>query len=300
MSGPDDGTVTYMGTLLAVDGTNLAHRAHHALSNTRLRNNSGADAWVIHGVVGMLARAIETVSATSMLFALDSPGGCPQRRQWAPDYKAGRAPQDPELVRQLQAIGDQLTSAGIAVATADGWEADDIIASVATTAEGRGASVAILSSDKDLHQVIGEQCVVLKPEGHIVDEKALMAKYGVGGSRWVEYAALIGERADNLPGVSGIGPKRAAGLIAAVDDVEDAIARPQLAAQAVGKGPAKSLVAGAGIFRRNRQVGTLRRDLPVDISGLRLDRLDLGQTSEVLGQVGTPQSAAKLARAIRR
>jgi DNA polymerase-1 len=287
-----------VSTLLVLDGTNLVHRAYHAMAGTDMRSSSGEPLWALHGLVNLTVKFLNTAQPTSLLVAFDAPGGCPWRRSLVPEYKAGRAKSDPALSAQLAAAPDVLAAAGIAVCQVPDWEADDIIASAVAAASTAGAASVAVSSDKDLHQLVDDRCVVYKPEGNWVDTNALRDKYGVDGSRWVEFAALCGESSDNLTGVAGVGPKRAAAIIAAFDDVEDALADADAAADALGTTVAVKLAAGADMFRRNRTVATLRRDLDIDVSSVKLSRIDPQAARDALTAVELPAAGARLADAL--
>jgi DNA polymerase-1 len=263
-----------MGTLLCVDGTNLLHRSFHALESTQMRDGDGRAIWAAHGLVRTVARYIDDMAPSSLVVAFDAPGGCPWRKELAPTYKEGRATQSPELGEQLAWVEDFLVACGVAAISVDDWEADDILATAATMATESGARCVVASSDKDAHQLVGEGVQVYKLEGLMVDDDYLEAKYHLRGSRWVEYAALLGEGADNLAGVNGIGPKRASALLGAFSDVELAIGDIPKVRELFGNTVANSLEAGVSAFRRNRQVGTLRRDLDIDLSAVRTKNID--------------------------
>jgi DNA polymerase-1 len=290
--------VDVVSTLLAVDGTNLAHRAYHALAGTAMRTADGTPVWVLHGVAGLLVRALQAASPSSLVVAFDLPGGCPHRRELAPSYKAQRPAPADDLAVQLAALPAQLAAAGLAVRSAAGWEADDVIASVVAQAGAAGAGAAVVSSDKDLYQLVGAHVRVFNPAGHWVDAAAVHDRWSVPPARWVEFAALCGEQADNLPGVPGMGPKRSARLIAAFADVEDAIADPAAAAAAVGRAPSAALATHADVFRRNRTVGTLRGDLAVDVAGVRLRDVDGEGLRAAFDAAGASAAGRRLAAAL--
>jgi len=293
-------TISDMNTLMAVDGTNLLHRSYHAMESTQMRDSNQQARWAIHGFVNLLAKHLDEVQPSSLIVAFDLRGGCPSRKLLAPSYKEGRNATPPELTEQLILLPQVLADFGVALGSVQDWEADDVLATAAQAAMNSGAEAVIVSSDKDAHQLIGGGVRVYKPEGIVMDEAALMAKYGIAGHRWVEYAAMIGEGADNLDGVMGIGPKRASALIAHFSDIEEAIANPQIASSIVGAKVADALVAGAGVFRRNRQVGTLRRDLDVDFSSVKLSGIDPEQIREVGLKYEIPAASTRLAGAVAR
>jgi DNA polymerase-1 len=248
---------------LVVDGTNLLHRCHHAMESSDLRNADGDPMWAINGLLGYSAKLLRTWRPRRAVIGFDL-DGCPTRKTLAPDYKAGRKPTAPALATQLAAAPDIIRAFGFSVGSVSGWEADDICATVATKARG---TVAVVTADKDAHQLICDRVIVVKPEGTIYRDTNLIAKYGVPGRRWVEYAALVGEASDNLHGVDGIGPKRAADLINAYDDIEDALNNPADVTERLGRVVGEALPRGADAFRRNRQVATLRTDLTLGVPG---------------------------------
>jgi DNA polymerase-1 len=288
-----------MATLLTADGTNLLHRSYHALEATNMRSSKGQALWAVHGIVGALAKYITATRPTSLLVAFDVLGGCPSRKALAPSYKLGRSETPGELTEQLLLSREVLAACGIACAVEQDWEADDILASSATLASAHGANTIIVSADKDAHQLISDLVRVYKPEGHYLDSTGLFEKYGVSSDRWVEYTAMVGEGADNLAGVSGVGPKRAALLVGAFADIEMAIANPERAAHVVPVKVAQALVEGAETFRRNRLVGQLRTDISIDLSGLKLARLDLERIKDACASYELPAAGLRLATAIR-
>jgi DNA polymerase-1 len=284
-----------MKTCMAVDGTNMVHRAYHAMENTQMRDEQGNPMWAVHGLVSMLSNFARAIQPSSMVVAFDAIGGCPSRKLLAPEYKGGRSQTPPDLLYQLPKCLEILRAMGVACVEVPDWEADDVLATIATVVAAAGSSSVIVSSDKDAHQLIDEHCSVYKPEGKFVTDVELFAKYGVAGHRWVEYAALVGEGADNLPGVIGIGPKRASALIANFADVEEAISDPTRAGTVVSAKIAAALVDGASTFRTNRLVGTLRRDLDLDLSRVRLHHIDATQANDVLEAAGLYNAARRFA-----
>jgi len=289
-----------MATLMAVDGTNLLHRSYHALESTQMRSKSGTALWAVHGIIGAIAKHMDAVEPSSLVVAFDMAGGCPSRKALAPSYKQGRSATPAELTEQLILARSVIEAMGICVAEVQDWEADDVLATAATQAGAAGARCVIVSSDKDAHQLISQRTQVYKPEGVWLDWAGVMDKYGIEASRWVEYAALLGEGADNLSGVNGIGPKRAVALLTAFSDIEDAIADPKKAAEVTSAKVAQCLLDGVEGFRRNRQVGTLRRDLEVDLSSVHLKHVDLDQVREVAVAFELPQAGSRLSGAIGR
>jgi DNA polymerase-1 len=289
-----------MSTLMAADGTNLLHRSFHALRETQMHNSKGEAVWAVHGIVGALAKYIDATGPTSMIVAFDLKGGCPSRKELAPEYKGGRAETPAELTEQLLASHIVLQEMGICCPSVQDWEADDVMATVATMASAAGAKCVVVSADKDAHQLLSDLVSIYKPEGVVLSHEGLVAKYGVDATRWVEYTALLGEGADNLPGVTGIGHKRAAALIENFGDIEQAIGDYGRSSLVIGMRLAQALVDQAETFRRNRAVGTLRRDLSLELANMKLKDVNPEQIREVAIKYEIPSAGTRLAGAVMR
>lgn len=284
--------------VVVLDGTNLVHRCYHAMRNSDIRDSSGAPVWALVGLVNYITKTMARLGPSKLIVAFDTIGGCPTRKALAPEYKAGRSTPDEDLVVQLDVAPKLLESCGFSVSCVDGWEADDICATVTVKAAARGFTSAVLSSDKDAHQLISDSCFVLKPEGKVLDGEALGLKYGFDdGSRWPEYAALIGEDADNLKGVEGIGPKRAVQLINHFESIEHAFDDLAGVEDLAGRTVAKALArTGAReTFCRNVQVGLLKADLELGVTG-RLP--SFSQAVEALEKAGIAGPSTGLSRVL--
>jgi 5'-3' exonuclease len=280
--------------LLALDGTNLIHRSYHAMSSSALRRADGTPVWALHGLLTTTAKLLHELRPSALVIALDPPGGCGWRRDLAPTYKAGRVGTPDDLRTQLAMAAELLAACGLPAVTVDGWEADDVLASATQRAGDRGWHSVVVSSDKDLHQLVSATVTLHKPEGVIFDADAVTARYGVHPSRWVEYAALVGEGADNLGGVRGIGPAGALKLLAAYDDIDDAFDDINLNAH-VGAVTARKLVSGAADFARCRRLGTLERTLDVD--GVDVTELSPRAVYAAAAAAGLEAAGSKLAAA---
>jgi 5'-3' exonuclease len=294
-------TVVSMGTgpVLAIDGNNLIHRAHHAMAGSGLSGSDGEPLWALHGLVGLIAKHVAARNPGWLLVAFDAPDACVERRVLDPQYKAGRAETDPGLRAQLIAAPDLLRAAGICVVQAPGREADDVLASVASTAARAGIACELLTADRDALRCVGPTCVVISPDGPVLDQDAVWAKYGVPAERYAEFAALVGEPGDNLPGVPGVGPKNAARILARCDHLEKLLCDPAAAIEAAGARLGASLVEQADRVRLTLEVARLRDDVDV-LDDLRASGLPLAYEPlmQVLTAAGLPQAAARLARAV--
>lgn len=205
--------------LLAVDAPSLLHRNHHARAHTRHLDRGGRPAWALHGMLRQIIESIDAFAPDAVIFGLDD-RTTSIRRDLYPDYKAGRAEKDADLVDQLDRAGALLDALGLATLTPPGLEADDVNASAATWAGENGWDCVVITSDRDSFAHISEHTRVLRLiDGGIngsplLTSAHLMTMYGVPADRYLEFAAIRGDASDNLPGIRGIGEKTAAVLLA--------------------------------------------------------------------------------------
>lgn len=284
--------------LLVVDAPSLLHRNHHARAHTRITDRAGRPVWALHGMLRQILESVDRFAPDAVIFGLDDRTGS-VRRDAYPDYKAGRAEKDPELVDQLERAGALLDALGLATLTPPGLEADDVNASGATWARTHDWNCVIITSDRDAFAHISDHTRVLRLiDGGIggsplLDPARLHTMYGVAAESYLAYAALRGDASDNLPGVTGIGEKAAAALLlvagsmdAVWADVDHdggrslAAALDALAAETGGRR------LGAGVVRRLTAPGARERyDFNVRMMSGR-DDLDLGITPDVPGTPG--------------
>lgn len=285
--------------VLVLDGTNLLHRSHHAMSASGLTGRDGSPVWALHGLGVTIARLVEDTRPHRIVTALDTGGGCPARRLVAPEYKGTRREPDRDLLSQLIAAPGLLGSARLGATTADGWEADDLMASAVAQATARGWASVVVSSDRDAYQLISDSCVVAKPDGTTWDEAALSANIGVSPLGYRHLAAIRGEQSDNLTGVPGWGEKTAVKLLDRFADprlvLESADALAEITS-VVGAKAAERFIEHASAYRRNLEVGFLRADIPV---GAALDNAPDHQAAyDAFHQAGLVAAASKLSKAL--
>lgn len=288
--------------LLAVDGNSLAHRAYHAYERSGMTNTAGQPVWTVYGFGALLAGICDKTGPDALVVGFDADAATSARRSAYPDYKANRAPKDDALSTQLDAIAALLVDLGVSVVVADGWEADDVVGSAAAAAEAAGWRAVIATSDRDAFALITEQTAVLRlvsglDNAQWLTPDALVDRYGVRPQDYLSYAALRGDRSDNLPGVDGIGEKTAARLLAATT-VEAALADPAVADAAIGRAYAAKLAAGAADWRRNLEIMAIRRDLPIDLDAARLPAADAATITRTLAAWGLPGLARRLTGAL--
>jgi len=252
-----------MDRLLIVDGHAYAYRAFHAIRD--LRSPAGRPTNAIYGFVKMLAKMRAAIRPTHSVVVWD--GGLNAERMVAlPAYKAQRPEMPDDLKLQLDEIVGYLNAAGVASICREGVEADDYIAGLARRAAEAGLAVVIASSDKDFMQLVSLQIGLLNPNDKsetIWTDEQVRAKSGVEPGQVLDWLSLTGDSVDNIPGVPGVGPKTAAGLLNQFGSVA------QLYARLDEVRPEKLRVAlrtATDVVQRNRELVRLRDDLPCEFS----------------------------------
>ena len=259
--------------LLVIDGHSMAFRAFYALPAENFATDTGQHTNAVYGFVSMLIKMIEQRKPThvAVAFDLDTPTF---RSQEYSEYKGGRNKTPEEFYGQIDLIQKVMEAMNIPSITLDGYEADDIIATLAHTGEGEGWDVLVVSGDRDAFQLITEKTTVLYPKKGIsdippMDIAAVEEKYFVRPERYPDLAALVGESADNLPGVPGVGPKTAAKWINLYGGLEGVLENLDAIKGKVGD----ALREHVDSVRRNRRLNRLHTDLdlPVGLEALELE-----------------------------
>ncbi len=250
--------------LLLLDGHSLAYRAFFALPVENFSTTTGQHTNAVYGFTSMLINVLRDEQPTHVAVAFDvSRQGF--RLEEYPDYKAKRNKTPDEFKSQLPLIEEVLDALRIPFLKKEGYEADDIIATLVTQALAEGLDVLILTGDRDSLQLVTEHSTVLYPMRGVSDlsrmtPDAVETKYGVPPHRYPELAALVGEDSDNLPGVPGVGPKTAAKWITQYDGLDNVITH---ADEIKGKA-GDNLRAHLGDVIRNRRLNALVRDLELE------------------------------------
>ncbi len=255
-----------------VDGYALIYRAFFAMIARPLTTKSGENTSAVWGITNFLLRLYENYHPEYVGWVHDR--GVSFRQEQYPEYKATREKLGEELQqdfdRSLERVCQVLDAFHIPVIAINGYEADDVVATLAQGAAGRGLQAVIVSGDKDFYQLIGEGIALLNPgrggqaavEEQWVDQSNASERLGVPPQRVVDYLALVGDSSDNIPGVKGIGDKTAVQLLETYGDLDTILAN---AADIPGKRPREALLAQADNARLSRQLVTLRRDAPVEL-----------------------------------
>ena len=252
--------------LLIIDGHSMAFRAFYALPAENFATSTGQHTNAVHGFVSMLLTMIRQQKPThvAVAFDLDTPT---LRSQEYTEYKGGRNKTPEEFYGQIDLIQEVMKAMNIPSITLEGYEADDILATLARQGEDAGFKVLVVSGDRDAFQLINEDTLVLYPKKGIsdippMDADAIEAKYFVRPERYCDLAALVGETADNLPGVPGVGPKTAAkwlGLYGSLDGVLENI-------DSIKGKVGNNLREHVENVKRNRRLNELHRDLDLPVT----------------------------------
>ena len=256
------------GPIRLIDGSGYIFRAFHALPP--MTRPDGTPVNAVYGFSNMLAKLVEDAESPYMAVVFDT-ARTSFRNDIYPDYKAHRPPPPEDLVPQFALIREATRAFAVPCIERAGFEADDLIATLARRAAEAGREVVIMSSDKDLMQLVGERVTMLDPmKNRAIGRAEVVERFGVGPERVVDVQALAGDSTDNVPGVPGIGVKTAAELIGAYGDLDTLLARAGEIRQPRRR---ENLIAHAGLARISRDLVTLRTDAPVAET---LDELVLG------------------------
>jgi len=258
--------------LLLLDGHSLAYRAFFALPAENFSTVTGQHTNAVYGFTSMLINMLRDEQPTHVVVAFDKSRQTFRTEQYA-EYKAGRARTPDEFSGQLPLVKEVLDALRIRFVELDGYEADDIIATIATEADAQGVEVLICSGDRDTFQLVSDRVTILYPVRGVSEvwrmgPAQVEEKYGVPPTRYSDLAAMVGETSDNLPGVPGVGPKTAAKWIAQFGDLEGIVAGVD---QIKGKA-GESLREHLDQVLRNRRLNQLVKDAPVGVEVADLER----------------------------
>jgi DNA polymerase-1 len=221
--------------LLAIDGDSLAHRAFHALPKS-IRDGERRPANMIVGFANMLVTLWEGERPRAVVVGLDSIGHPTYRNELFPSYQSGRD-FPPELTDQLDRLPDLVGALGFVWAKEPGYEADDFLAAAVRAEAGQGSSTLVVTSDRDAFQLAGDQVTLLLPKRGVselerVGPDEVRERYGVEPEQVPDFIALRGDPSDRLPGASGIGPAKAAGILREYGSLEAALEAGRFSAEA--------------------------------------------------------------------
>ena len=253
-----------MPTLLLVDGSSYLYRAFHALPD--LRNQSGEPTGALYGMISMLRRLTSDIRAEYRACIFDASGPTFRDTLYS-EYKAHRPPMPDDLAKQIAPIHDVVRALGWPLLMENGVEADDVIGTLARQAEAAGFSVVVSTGDKDLAQLVTPQVTLVNTmSNERLDVAGVEAKFGVTPARITDYLALVGDTADNIPGVQKVGPKTAAKWLQTYGDMDGVIAHASDVKGVAGE----NLRAHLEFLPLGRTLATVKTDvpLPVDLTAL--------------------------------
>lgn len=254
------------GPLILIDGSSWLYRAFHALPP--LTAPDGSPTGAIYGMANMLRKLFADYDCERIAVIFD-PRGATFRNEMYADYKANRPPVPEDLESQFAPMRELIQALGVPLMQIDGFEADDVIATLARQAEADGAEVLIVSGDKDLAQLVTDRVKLLDTmKGVTFDPAAVRDKYGVPPEQIVDWLALMGDTSDNIPGVPGVGPKTAAKWLDQYSDLDRLLAECDTVKGKAGE----NLRAAAEQLPLSRKLATVRDDVSLEQRWDRLTR----------------------------
>ncbi len=250
--------------IVLVDGSGYIFRAYHALPPLT-RKSDGLPVGAVSGFCNMLNKLVDDALAAediSHLAVIFDTARRTFRSEIYPEYKAHRPPPPEDLIPQFPLVRDATRAFNIPCIEMEGFEADDLIATYAEHAVAAGYEVVIVSSDKDLMQMVGDHVTMQDPmKQTVIQEDQVKEKFGVGPDKVIDVQALAGDSSDNVPGVPGIGVKTAAELINTYGDLDTLLDRAEEIKQPKRR---QNLIEHAEMARISRDLVTLKRDVPVE------------------------------------
>src|SRR6266576_3576333 len=248
--------------LFLVDGNNLAYRAYFALPE-ELQTTEGQPTNALLGFTNMLFKLLSDYRPRGVAVAWDTRPV--HRTEISAEYKFERRPMPGLLSEQFPFFRPIVEAFGYRNLEFEGWEADDVIATLATRADEAGVKTCVVSTDRDAFQLCSENvCLMMTPRGvadvHVYTPERVEARYGVGPDQVPDFIGLKGDTSDNIPGIPGIGDKTAGQLIAQYGSVEEVIAH----ADELSPARRKNVIDFADQARLSKELATMRRDLDID------------------------------------
>lgn len=258
------------GRLLLIDGHSMAYRAFFALPAENFTTAQGQHTNAIYGFATMLISLLKEEKPTHVAVAFDVSRKT-FRTDIFPEYKANRAKTPDEFRSQMSFLNDLVTGFGIKQFAIDGYEADDLIATITKRAEKDGMDVLICSGDRDSFQLVTEKTTVLYPKRGVSEmarmtPAAVQEKYGMSPDQYPDFAALRGDPSDNLPSIPGVGEKTAAKWVVEYGSLQELISNVDKVGGKVGQ----ALRDNIDSVIRNRELTQLVHDAPVDLDLIKL------------------------------
>ncbi len=247
--------------LYIIDGNSYVYRAYYAIKS--LTNSKGFPTNAILGFTNMLLKIIRDKKPEGLVVSFDSPA-ITERHMMFEQYKANRKETPADLVAQLPHIRKVISALHIKVFEMPGYEADDIIGTIAKRAATEGSNVYIVTADKDMLQLVNDRVKVYDPmKDRMLDRAYVIEKFGVGPERVTEYMALTGDTADNIPGVKGIGEKTAKELLVTFTSIEELLEQPER----IPREKLRAMITGGrDMMLMSQKLATIDTNVPIDFN----------------------------------
>lgn len=275
-------------TFAVIDGNSLMHRAFHAVPPT-MNAPDGRPTNAIFGFLNMFLKMIDAFNPDGVVVAFDK--GKPRvRMEMLPQYKAQRPPMDPDLHAQFPMIKELLTALNVPILQSEGWEGDDILGTMARLGEQAGCDMLLVTGDRDMYQLVTEHVNVVSTRKGLSDVAIMTPEsvddlyHGITPALVPDFYGLKGDTSDNIPGVPGIGPKKASALIAQYGSLDEVIAHADEVKGKMGE----NLRAHIDDALLSRKVATIRTDAPVelDFETTSFPAFSADEVSAALGTLG--------------
>lgn len=275
-------------TFAVIDGNSLIHRAFHAVPPT-MNAPDGRPTNAIFGFLNMFLKMIDAFNPDGVVVAFDK--GKPRvRMEMLPQYKAQRPPMDPDLHAQFPMIKELLTALNVPILQSEGWEGDDILGTMARLGEEAGCDMLLVTGDRDMYQLVTEHVNVVSTRKGLSDVAIMTPEsvddlyHGITPALVPDFYGLKGDTSDNIPGVPGIGPKKASALIAQYGSLDEVIAHADEVKGKMGE----NLRAHIDDALLSRKVATIRTDAPVelDFDETSFPAFSADEVSAALGTLG--------------
>ena len=275
-------------TFAVIDGNSLMHRAFHAVPPT-MNAPDGRPTNAIFGFLNMFLKMIDAFNPDGVVVAFDK--GKPRvRMEMLPQYKAQRPPMDPDLHAQFPMIKELLTALNVPILQSEGWEGDDILGTMARLGEQAGCDMLLVTGDRDMYQLVTEHVNVVSTRKGLSDVAIMTPEsvddlyHGITPALVPDFYGLKGDTSDNIPGVPGIGPKKASALIAKYGSLDEVIAHADEVKGKMGE----NLRAHIDDALLSRKVATIRTDAPVelDFDETSFPAFSADEVSAALGTLG--------------
>ena len=275
-------------TFAVIDGNSLMHRAFHAVPPT-MNAPDGRPTNAIFGFLNMFLKMIDAFNPDGVVVAFDK--GKPRvRMEMLPQYKAQRPPMDPDLHAQFPMIKELLAALNVPILQSEGWEGDDILGTMARLGEEAGCDMLLVTGDRDMYQLVTEHVNVVSTRKGLSDVAIMTPEsvddlyHGITPALVPDFYGLKGDTSDNIPGVPGIGPKKASALIAQYGSLDEVIAHADEVKGKMGE----NLRAHIDDALLSRKVATIRTDAPVelDFDETSFPAFSADEVSAALGTLG--------------